>query len=511
MPKKPTKPKACATAVVLFDATKPVDIYECIDPDSGNPFYAGQTVNILNRGSAHDNSKYKINEIMKLKNVRFRDVVRIVPELPNGCHADHADEMEAYIIFNRKTIYDPVSNPMGCNSRIGNNGTAMTPARYEELKQMFATTGYQWPEEKCAPPEEVPDDLATARGVEKVIGAFIEDAKADDDQEVVGILMAHYNLAVRERFGLEKLFYGVREFAEIVVKEYRGIHVDAVNLNALNSQLNGIKEKLTGDPELGDLAGVITALGLVAHPDKNRKVSSTAAASFLEGVVAMIATREEETLVWTNETVKTRIFALRSWTRSNKMVIPKQSSNDAIEKSFKVFLVDWKSSGRHYGGAFTDRKSALLVMRDVPWFSDYVGYSERNKEDWKSLNTQLLDGFGWHTEPEFEGKKTIRSENGNRRVYYKLSNLVDIGTGRPKDVDVALRGLPEAREQWYRKQIESKRNEALAQFKLRDEAKRKRKIDAECGAAESINDDEGEPMDGIETSESGDDEDGDEE
>ena len=225
----------------------------------------------------------------------------------------------------------------------------------------------------------------------------------------------------------------------------------------------------------------------------------------------MIATREEETLVWTNETVKTRIFALRSWTRSNKMVIPKQSSNDAIEKSFKVFLVDWKSSGRHYGGAFTDRKSALLVMRDVPWFSDYVGCSERNKEDWKSLNTQLLDGFGWHTEPEFEGKKTIRSENGNRRVYYKLSNLVDIGTGRPKDVDVALRGLPEAREQWYRKQIESKRNEALAQFKLRDEAKRKRKIDAECGAVESTNDDEGEPMDGIETSESGDDEDGDEE
>ena len=133
---------------------------------------------------------------------------------------------------------------------------------------------------------------------------------------------------------------------------------------------------------------MITAMGLVASPDKGRKVSSTAAAGFLEGVIAMIGTREEEKLVWTNEAVRKHFYEVRAWTRCNGMRRPKQGAPDAKEASLGSFLADWKGKGkRHYGGAFTDLKSVEVVMRDVAWFSNFVVSVAKNKDAWKRCPT----------------------------------------------------------------------------------------------------------------------------
>ena len=473
----PSKKKAAVqtTAVVLFDATKPITIYEGVDPDTKLSFYIGRTADLLRRAGEHDRSKYKIRELLKLKNFRFRDVVRPVPELPHGCHVKDAAELESYFIFQRGSIYDPIKNPFGCNARLGDHATDMSPERYAELTQMFATTGYVWPEEECAPPEAVSDELASARGVECVISELMEDARTDGDKEAVEALEAHYTLAKMERFAIEKTYYGVRAFAELVLANYKSTYVDSVDLNTLSAELNTVKDKLKEDSEFEDLAGVITAIALVASPDKGRTVSSTAAAGFLEGVVAMIGTREEQRLVWTNETLRKNIYEVRAWTRCNGVRKPQEKAPDAKEASLGGVLVNWKKKSKHYGGECTDLKSVEVVMRDFAWFPNFVGFGAKNKEDWKKLNAQLLAGFAWRNEPEFEGRRPIKGDAGNKSVYVKLQNLVTEGTGSPADVEIALVGLPAPRAEWYRKQISEKRKESLAKMKVRKEANKKKR------------------------------------
>ena len=492
--------KAPLTALVTFDDTKPITIYECIDPDTNIVFYVGRTVDLHRRAGEHDRSKYKIREFLKLKNYRFREVVRPVPELPHGCHASDAPELESYFIFERKSLYDPVNNPLGCNARLGDHATEMSPQRFAELTEMFATTGYQWPEEECAPPEAVSEDLASARGVETVIGELLEDARTDGDEEAVEALEAHFALAKVERFAIEKAYYSVRGFAELVLRGYKDTYVDAVDLHTLSSELNAVKDKLKDDPEYEDLAGVINAMGHVASLDKNRTVSSTAAAAGLEMVIAIIATREEEHLTWTKTGttgrhppygVRDNIYAVRQWTKSNGMKKP-SLKGAATEKSLGYFLTDWKApSAKTYGGECTDLKSCDVVMRDVPWWDAFVDWGAKNKDDWKKLNTQLLEGYAWKDEPPFDGKKTILYGGGNKSVYDKLLNLVHNGGGAEADVETALAGLPEVRADWYRKQYESNRKNGLDKMKAGDEERKaKRKREAEGSSTDPLPDEE---------------------
>ena len=274
--------------------------------------------------------------------------------------------------------------------------------------------------------------------------------------------------------------YGVHAFAELVLGNYKGTFVDAVDLNTFTSKLKILKDKLKDDPEYEDLAGVITALGLVAHPDKARNVPSSAAAAGLEMVIAMIAKREEEQLKWTNDSVRTNIYNVRKWTKSNCMEKPKQTTSCATEKSLGMFLSSWNSPRTdQYGGKCTDLASCNVVMRDVSWWPGVVGSQAKRTNEWKTLNAQLLDGYSHKDEPDFVGKKgLVKSGGGNRRVYRKLNNLVTRGIGTPADVELALAGLPESRAKWYRDSYNAKREQTLAQKNVINEAaSKKQKLD----------------------------------
>ena len=82
----------------------PSFVYEAIDPVTKLPFYVGRTGDMDRRAREHQKRcMKKIRELMKLKDFKFRDVQRRVPELPDGCAPKDAQELEAYFIFERDT------------------------------------------------------------------------------------------------------------------------------------------------------------------------------------------------------------------------------------------------------------------------------------------------------------------------------------------------------------------------------------------------------------------------
>jgi len=464
----PAREMSGSSALSTFVVAAVAYVYEAIDPDTKIPFYVGRTGDMDRRAREHQKRcMKKIRELMKLKNFRFPDVQRRVPELPNGCADEHAQKMEAYFIFERNTVYHPETCPHGCNSRIGDHGTELTPDDYAELKAMFEGEGYTFPVEE---PEVVRD----ARAECAIAGAFVAMAKEVDDDESVQVFQECHVLAKRALLDAERTHLGLRVFVECVLANYEGKYVDAVDQETLQVELNLIKEKMREDKTFTDLARIVSSMSLVCKEKRGVAVSSEAAVSFLKGTLAMIATREEATLVWTNQAVKARMMEVRAWTKSNGKRKPFGSSVNDEERSLGNFLSNWKNTQvRFYSGACTDLEQCRVLMRGIDWFQEYIGLHEKQTNDWIELNKQLLRGFGLSAEPEFENKKAMATAKGNRVVYAKLAQLVK-GVGRPSDVALALKGLPPTRAAWYQELYDANRETKLQNTRETMALKRKR-------------------------------------
>lgn len=454
------------TAVVAY-------VYEAIDPVTKIPFYVGRTGDMDRRAREHQKRcMKKIRELMKLKSFRFPDVQRRVPELPNGCADDDAQKMEAYFIFERNTVYHPETCPHGCNSRIGDHGTELTPDDFAELKKMFEDDGYKFPVEE-------PEVIRDARAQCAIASDFVAMAKEVDDAESVEVFQECHVLAKRALLDAERTHLGLRAYVERVLTDYEGTYVDAVDQGTLQVELNLIKEKMREEEAFADLARIISSISLVCKAKQGVAVSAEAAASFLKGILAMIATREEATLVWTQQTVKARMLEVRAWTKSNGNKKPSAAASSKEERSLGNFLSNWKSpDGRYYAGTCTDLEQCRVVMRGIKWFEEFVNVVEKNANDWVELNRMLLDGYAWTDEPTFENKKVIRSANGNRPVYAKLSQLLK-GAGKPSDVAFVLNGLPPSRAAYYQASYDANRETQLRNTRdsVAKKRKRKRKVD----------------------------------
>jgi hypothetical protein len=470
-----------SSALSTFVATVAVFVYEAIDPVTKLAFYVGRTGNLDRRARQHQRRcMKKIRELMKLKDFKFKDVQRRVPELPHGCAADDAQEMEAYFIFERKVVYDPETCPHGCNSRIGDHGTELTPTRFAELKQLFATAGYEFPVEE-------PQALRDARAEYAIAGEFVAMANAVNDDESVKVFTECTALAKRALLNAERVHLGLRAFVERVLADYDKKYVDAVDQQTLQTAFNMIKDKMEEDKAFEDLTRVVTSMSLVCKPKKGVDVSSEAAASFLVGILAMIGSREEATLEWTNRTVEKNIKAVRTWTRAHGMKKPVDVNRGKYEQTLANFLKTWKSDNDNYGGKCTDLQNCRVVMRGVDWFQGFISCADKNANDWIELNKQLCDGFGWWEEPKFEGKRLMKSSNGNNLIYKKLNSLV-AGRGKRLDVAVALKGLPPERAAYYQRCYDTKRAGTLQKDKAKN-IRRKRK--REAAAAKPAEEDEG--------------------
>ena len=458
-------------------------VYEAIDPVTKLPFYVGRTGDLGRRAKEHQKRcMLKIRELMKLKNFKFKDVQRRVPELPDGCAAVDAQEMEAYFIFQRNTVYHPQNCQWGCNSKIGDHGTEMTPTRFAELKKMFAGEGYKFPVNE-------PKDLRDARAEFEIANAFVAMAEEVGDAKSVEVFNECRVLAKKELLEIERVHLGLRAFVERVLTDYEDKYVDAVDQATLQVGLNLIKEKMNEDDEFVDLKRVVTSMSLVCKEKEGVNVSSEAAANGLKMVLAMISSREESKLKWTNQTVKAKMVALRTWTRANGTVKPMQNALTKEERTLGTFLARWKVDSIHYGGKCTDLANCRVVLRSVPWFQDFVGSTDKHANDWTELNTQLCDGFAWPAEPDFVGKKTMYSGRDNLAVYLKLNSLVH-GSGSPASVATALKGLPPARATYYQELYDANRAAMLQKYKDSNAANRKRKRENTIEPEQNTDEDE---------------------
>jgi hypothetical protein len=482
------------TAIVVSNRAH--SIYEAIHPETKRAFYLGRTNNTMRRGAQHDkltNPLFKV--VCELLNIcKISDIIRLVPELPRGCAPDRAPEFEAYFIFQRGTMYDPVKNPFGCNRRLGDHAGEMTKARYDEIATELEE-GYDW-----TPPEENAE-LAASVGVVAVIEELVEDAVADGDEAAATRLDECFKVAVYEKFLIEKRVLSARAFAETVMKKYEGAYVYAIDVNAFQTELNALKEKLADDEDYADLTRIVTSISLVCKEKEGVDVSSEAAASGLKMLVAMIGSREEARLVWTNKAVKKQMLATRAWTKSNALKKPVQQANgDHKQATLGHFMKSWKAESKDYGGACTDLAQARVVMRDIPWFGTFVGLKDKSADEWKELNRQLLQGYAWPKEPYFEGKKAITSNKDNLSIYNKLRCVVR-GKCSYASRDVALAGLPEARKAFYLTGWDEKRKAVLAKNATRHTAKKPKTVPAATAAAKRPRADEEEEEEGEEEEE----------
>ena len=461
-------------------------VYEAIDPVTKLPFYVGRTGDLGRRAKEHQKRcMLKIRELMKLKNFKFKDVQRRVPELPDGCAAVDGQEMEAYFIFQRNTVYHPQNCQWGCNSKIGDHGTEMTPTRFAELKKMFAGEGYKFPVNE-------PKDLRDARAEFEIANAFVAMAEEVGDAKSVEVFNECRVLAKKELLEIERVHLGLRAFVERVLADYEDKYVDAVDQATLQVGLNLTKKEMNEDDEFVDLKRVVTSMSLVCKEKEGVDVSSEAAANGLKMVLAMISSREEAKLKWTKKTVKAKMVAVRTWTRANGMTKPMQNALTKEERVLAIALAHWKGDDRHYGGKYTDLHNCRVIMRSVPWFQDFVGSVDKIANDWTELNAQLCDGFAWSAEPEFEGKKSISAGKDNHAVYVKLDRLVH-GTGSPANVAKALQGLPPTRSIYYQERYNTNRVTALQKVNDRFAAtKRKRKLEKDTEPDQNTDDDDDE-------------------
>ena len=473
-----------SSVLSTFVAVAVAFVYEAIDPVTKLAFYVGRTGDLDRRAREHQRRcMKKIRELMKLKTFKFKDVQRRVPELPNGCATVDAQELETYFIFERDTVYHPVTCPWGCNSRIGDHGTKMTPTRFAELKAMFAGEGYQFPVEE-------PKDLRDARAEYEIAGAFVAMAEEVGDKECVKVLNECRVLAKSALLNAERAHLGLCAFVERVLADYEGKYVDAVDQETLQVALNLIKQKMEEDKAFADLTRIVTSMSLVCKEKDGVDVSSEAAACGLKMVLAMIGSREEATLAWTNQSVEVHIKAVRAWTKSHGMKKPMSHVVDKEERALGSFLTIWKVDNPQYGGKCTDLQNCRVVMRGIAWFEDFVGYVDKHANDWIELNKQLRDGFAWYDEPDFEGKKAISGSKDNKSIYKKLQTLLH-GQGKPTDVAIALKGLPTDRAAWYQGQYDANRSGLLQKKKESNEAnKKKRKREAAAAKPEEEDDEE---------------------
>jgi len=503
-----------ATAIAIFDPKKPFFVYEIFRPDLDNKtVYVGRTDNVKRRSGQHvlASSPCKlVNELRKLLNVKtFRGIIKLVSELPEGVPASRIVEMEAYFIMERRAVYHARDNEYGCNAKNGDKVHEITPTRYNEIEAELSA-GFEWPVDSGVR-NDVPVEVAKARGMEVVFEGLVEEAESmGEDDEFVQALRSDMALVTVDRETTERLLLSARQVARDLADKYKTAGLDAIDREQFTKELNLLKEKIDADGEDEVINGIVNSVLLAAKPQRMVDMSSNAAYHGVSMVAEMLATREEERLMWTNETVKKRMFGVRAWSRRNGMQKPVQKKDGSEENTLSMFLAHWKSSNaKEYGGRCVDLTQALVVMRDFAWFKDIVGREDSLKSAIVEANKQLKDNFAWHDEPTFYGTKPLEygmPGSDQIRVYNKIRNIVR-GYGKLDDVEKIIDGLPEPRAVWYRKQWESK-EKATKAAKVRSNAKRKRNREeaAASGAAssESVheanddgeeNDDEGESDD----------------
>lgn len=441
-------------ALSTFHGQQVEFVYEAVDPVDGS-FYVGRTNNLQRRGKEHDRTYIKkLREYLRLKNYTFKQIMKPVYELPNGCDPGDAKEMETFFIFIRKTVYDPETNPFGCNSKIGDGGTNMTQKRFRELKHMFSKDGpgYSFP-------ARTHQEEALARMYAQIAEDHMKLAKEVGDEEAVEVFNECKTLATNELDKHMSKRMGLRKYVEHVLAEYEV--AEAVDKNALQVQLNAIREKMDSEEKFQVLRRMPKAFSFttqhpVDHECKPRTdipemvITPKAARGTFEVLLEFIASCEEPHLEWTNPSVKELMDCVRVAYGSREDAPRDADGPDAAQLLSK--LKKWRGNNNNnnqYGGGRTDLDCCNVVMRNVPWWNQFSNRNEVHEKNLCRLFVLLRAGYGLEGEPHFEGQKGKMSCSvANKPAYDLLYNMIR-GMGQ-RDKDRIFAVLDEKnRRPWY--------------------------------------------------------------
>ena len=483
---------AMSKAIVVYDQLRPVYIYIVTDKRTNRVIYVGQSVDVSRRWKQHAKATTKCSKL-KQRIAEGADMLEfgVVSELPRGVPSNRADEFETYFMDLYDTIHHSSRRPDGCNlHKPPNSADVDHEALRAELEK-----GFEWPDAEVN--EAVPDDVAQAAAQEAMLADLVSIA----EDEVPESLSKALTVATMERMQLERQCMGALEFAKDLRDEYADNYDDAINRNDFAVHLNLLNEKITDDGEDEVISGVVNAVLLAAKPQRNVEMSSKAAAMFLGGIYEMLYARDDARrlakLEWTLRTnnmgpggkkddpvVKDHILAVRKWSRTHDDAKPVMTSVDPEEARHGYFLNGWKRNDDRYGGAMTDLASCRVVMRDLPWFDEFVDFKKAGTEVLDTLITQLVGGAALDKEPEFgevETRTPLSSGKDNLKVYEKYRSML-IGIGSEADVTKVVNALEAngqpKRAAWLRKTYGEARPAALEKVKEAAEKRRNTKREA---------------------------------
>jgi len=432
---------------MVYDPNQRIWIYEYVDPNTGKAFYVGRTADITRRGAQHDRSSSgctQLRERIQLSNFRFRDAMRIVPELPNGVPASRAAEFEAFFIIQRDTLYHPERRPDGCNLRHGDHVTALD---YEKVKAEIEE-GFEW--------DEVPDEVVHARAKEAVLEDCVE--KVGD---LVPELSVDLNTAIMERKQVERMHMSAVAIAEALAEEYEGMPAyNEISRATFETDLNSLRDRLNAEDVADDkMLSLVRAIALFGKSEGVEwEMRANVAVHAFRMLAGALETREEARMP---DTAAVRNMKLvRNWAAANGGKQPranaltrKDGSGTMEESTRGAFLSHWKLFKG--GGAYkqANRGEADFLMRRVEWWKGFANGSRAEKiaNLASKVNSMLKEGYGHKDEPDFDGKKKWPGGSSGteaKGVYDKMTRIVH-GYFKDSDLSTILDGVDLTRAQWY--------------------------------------------------------------
>lgn len=454
MPKKPTK---ASTKLMVYDPKQRTWIYEAVHPVTKKAFYVGRTIDVLRRGAEHDRDSSAcrlLRVFLNLNNFKFRDCVRIVPELPNGVPASRAAEFEAFFILQRDTIYHPERRPDGCNLRHGDHVASLD---YQAIKAEIAE-GFKW--------DDVPADVIEARGREAMFEACVEEV-GDAEPELSEAL----SLAIIERKRVERLHMSVVLLAETLAEEYEGISpYQEIDRSQFTTNVNALRDRVNAEAVPDDkMLSLVKSIAFFGKPEGAEwEMRANVAVHLLRALAKSLETREEAKMP---DTLAIRNMKLvRTWTVENGGKKPsvdalrkKKSVGTAEEATMGFFLRNWKAFRDKGAYKQANKVECDFLMRHVDWWETFVNGSktEKGADLTSKVNSMLKQGYGHKDEPEFEGKKQWPAGSHGtetNKVYKKMANMA---FGMFADLSPMLDGVDPNRARWYIERSASNRPKYL--------------------------------------------------
>jgi hypothetical protein len=458
MPKKTRKSQF---KLMAFNRNQRIWIYEAVDPETGRTFYVGRTIDMLRRGVQHDRNSSACKQLrafLILKNFKFGDVVRVVPELPNGVPASRAAEFEAYFINQRDTIYHPERRPDGCNLRQGDNVTSMD---YQAIKQEIED-GFEWGHEDEEEEKDVPEDVINAIMKEAVLEACVADL-GDQVENLDPDLCMKLTAATMERKHLERLHMSSVLVAELLAAEYEQMpNFKEVDRSIFERDLNVVRDRLNAEAVPDEkMLGLVRAIALFGKSEGAEwEMRAHVAVHAFKMLAGALETREEARMP--DNTVIQNMKLVRNWVADNGGKKPspnalkrKNGSGTLEEQSRGTFLTHWKSFKGKSTFKQANKAECNFLMRKYDWWKDFCTslIVEKGANLESKVNSMLKEGYAHKDEPgEFEGKKKWPCGSPGTEtcsVYKKMKNMVE-GMFAESAVDKILMGIHPVRARWYK-------------------------------------------------------------